>query len=137
MIVCVHLSIISYRKHLSEKNVKTLNHFSSYPRCKIVHPNHQVSIHLKYVLDYFILLLWLKIFRTLDKTISSLEMQLASARSAKANKEERSSLVKRPLTDQLKERQKVFFVMGIMTAFSSRKRRDSIRETWMPQGLLK
>ena len=36
----------------------------------------------------------------------------------------------------MKERQKVFFVMGIITAFSSRKRRDSIRETWMPQGLI-
>ncbi|KAM7525956.1 hypothetical protein LguiA_015858 [Lonicera macranthoides] len=74
------------------------------------------------------------VIMTLEKTISSLEMQLASARSAKADKEEGSSLVKRPLTDQLKERQKVFFVMGIMTAFSSRKRRDSIRETWVPRG---
>nr|AAG51626.1 putative (Avr9) elicitor response protein; 70358-68256 [Arabidopsis thaliana] len=31
-------------------------------------------------------------------------------------------------------RKKVFMVMGINTAFSSRKRRDSVRETWMPQG---
>jgi hypothetical protein len=31
-------------------------------------------------------------------------------------------------------RQKVFMVIGINTAFSSRKRRDSVRETWMPQG---
>lgn len=57
---------------------------------------------------------------TLDKTISSLETQLASVRSAK-----------RPASN---EHQKFFFVMGIMTAFSSRKRRESIRETWMPQG---
>lgn len=33
-------------------------------------------------------------------------------------------------------RQKVFMVIGINTAFSSRKRRDSVRETWMPQGCL-
>lgn len=50
-------------------------------------------------------------------------MQLASARSAK-----------KPVSEASNERQKLFFVMGIMTAFSSRKRRDSIRETWMPQG---
>ncbi|KAJ0257582.1 beta-1,3-galactosyltransferase 5 [Hirschfeldia incana] len=29
---------------------------------------------------------------------------------------------------------KVFMVIGINTAFSSRQRRDSLRETWMPQG---
>ncbi|KAH7314737.1 hypothetical protein KP509_21G018200 [Ceratopteris richardii] len=34
----------------------------------------------------------------------------------------------------LKPRQKAFVVVGINTAFSSRRRRDSIRETWMPQG---
>ena len=33
-------------------------------------------------------------------------------------------------------RQKAFVVIGINTAFSSRKRRDSVRETWMPQGRL-
>ncbi|XXG50852.1 hypothetical protein AAC387_Pa02g4762 [Persea americana] len=31
-------------------------------------------------------------------------------------------------------RQKAFLVIGINTAFSSRKRRDSVRKTWMPQG---
>uniref|UniRef100_A0A803PMC6 Hexosyltransferase n=2 Tax=Cannabis sativa TaxID=3483 RepID=A0A803PMC6_CANSA len=72
---------------------------------------------------------------TLDKTISSLEVQLAAARAAKGdNSEEGSPVVTRQGTEQFKERQKVFFVMGIMTAFSSRKRRDSIRDTWMPQG---
>ncbi|CAN6880756.1 unnamed protein product [Brassica oleracea] len=29
---------------------------------------------------------------------------------------------------------KVFMVIGVNTAFSSRQRRDSLRETWMPQG---
>ncbi|KAL1372687.1 hypothetical protein AAHE18_01G221800 [Arachis hypogaea] len=31
-------------------------------------------------------------------------------------------------------RKKCFMVIGINTAFSSRKRRDSVRATWMPQG---
>ena len=73
-------------------------------------------------------------FRTLDKTISSLEMQLAAARAAKVNDDVRSPMVTKSGSEQFKERPKVFFVMGIITAFSSRKRRDSIRETWMPRG---
>ncbi|KAI5084151.1 hypothetical protein GOP47_0000320 [Adiantum capillus-veneris] len=32
------------------------------------------------------------------------------------------------------QRPKVFMVVGINTAFSSRKRRDSVRRTWMPRG---
>ncbi|KAF8379813.1 hypothetical protein HHK36_029262 [Tetracentron sinense] len=74
------------------------------------------------------------VIMTLDKTISSLEMQLAAARAAKAGIQEGSPMVPKSGSEPLKERQKVFFVMGIITAFSSRKRRDSIRVTWMPQG---
>ena len=77
---------------------------------------------------------WHNIFRTLDKTISSLEMQLSAARAVKAEEEEESPVITKPGTEQSSKRPKVFFVMGIITAFSSRKRRDSIRETWMPQG---
>ena len=33
-------------------------------------------------------------------------------------------------------KRKYFMVIGINTAFSSRKRRDSVRTTWMPQGEL-
>ncbi|XP_010251481.1 PREDICTED: beta-1,6-galactosyltransferase GALT31A [Nelumbo nucifera] len=73
------------------------------------------------------------VIMTLDKTISSLEMQLAAARAAKADNQEGSSVDTKLGTEQ-SERQKLFYVMGIITAFSSRKRRDSIRETWMPQG---
>lgn len=75
--------------------------------------------------------------RTLDKTISNLEMQLAAARAAKASNQDKSPIDVKSGTDILKNRPKVFFVMGIITAFSSRKRRDSIRETWMPQGRFK
>ncbi|GMI76544.1 glycosyltransferase of CAZY family GT31 A [Hibiscus trionum] len=74
------------------------------------------------------------VIMTLDKTISSLEMQLAAARAAKADNEDGSPMVTKSGVESLMERPKVFFVMGIITAFSSRKRRDSIRETWMPQG---
>lgn len=60
-------------------------------------------------------------------------MQLSAARAAKAEIEEKpkGAMPGNELSDNS---QKVFFVMGIITAFSSRKRRDSIRETWMPQG---
>ncbi|KAM1851198.1 hypothetical protein ACFX13_015298 [Malus domestica] len=74
------------------------------------------------------------VIMALDKTISTLEVQLATARSSKYGNDEGSPMVIKPGGEPLKERQKVFFVMGIMTAFSSRKRRESIRETWMPQG---
>ncbi|XP_057969685.1 beta-1,6-galactosyltransferase GALT31A [Malania oleifera] len=74
------------------------------------------------------------IIMTLDKTISSLEMQLAAARAARADDEEESHTASKAGTEQPKQRPKVFFVMGIITAFSNRKRRDSIRETWMPKG---
>lgn len=77
-----------------------------------------------------------KSHRTLDKTISSLEMQLAAARAAKADTED-GLLVRAELgPEKMRDRQKFFFVMGIITAFSSRKRRDSIRNTWMPKGLI-
>ncbi|PWA45941.1 hypothetical protein CTI12_AA513300 [Artemisia annua] len=32
------------------------------------------------------------------------------------------------------DRKKYLMVVGVTTAFSSRKRRDSLRVTWMPQG---
>lgn len=72
--------------------------------------------------------------RTLDKTISKLEMELAAARAAQD-----SILNGSPVSEDLSSgkssgRRKYFMVIGINTAFSSRKRRDSVRATWMPQG---
>lgn len=75
---------------------------------------------------------WL--FRTLDRTISTLEMQLASARSAQGSSWNQSPASVKQGANKPKQRNKAFFVMGIITAFSSRRRRDSIRQTWMPQG---
>lgn len=72
--------------------------------------------------------------QTLDKTISNLEMELAAARAA-----QESILNGSPLSDNSEvagsgKRRKYLMVVGINTAFSSRKRRDSVRATWMPQG---
>lgn len=72
--------------------------------------------------------------RTLDKTISNLEMELAAARAA-----QESILNGSPISGNLKVhsssgKRRYLMVVGINTAFSSRKRRDSVRATWMPQG---
>lgn len=72
--------------------------------------------------------------QTLDKTISNLEMELAAAKAAQESMQSGS-----PSSDDLKNTQssgkrRYLMVVGINTAFSSRKRRDSVRATWMPQG---
>lgn len=72
--------------------------------------------------------------QTLDKTISNLEMELAAAKSA-----QESILSGAPISEDIgkghsAKKRKYFMVVGINTAFSSRKRRDSVRATWMPQG---
>lgn len=71
-------------------------------------------------------------YRTLDKTISSLEVELATARAARSDGRDGSPAVAKSVVSD--QRPRMFFVMGIMTAFSSRKRRDSIRGTWLPKG---
>ncbi|KAK8358395.1 hypothetical protein E1A91_A04G016500v1 [Gossypium mustelinum] len=72
--------------------------------------------------------------QTLDKTISNLEMELAATRAV-----QESIINGSPISDDLKipetnGKRKYLMVVGINTAFSSRKRRDSVRATWMPQG---
>jgi hypothetical protein len=90
------------------------------------------------------------VIQTLDKTIASLETELAAARAQKAStgggdsvvvqsvarKDSGSEAAEREREGQQPAgaRKKAFVVIGINTAFSSRKRRDSVRETWMPQG---
>ncbi|CAH9122493.1 unnamed protein product [Cuscuta epithymum] len=64
--------------------------------------------------------------QSLEKTISALEMELAVSRTSRSG-----SKTTAEGSDSLK---KAFVVIGINTAFSSRKRRDSLRETWMPKG---
>lgn len=73
-------------------------------------------------------------FRTLDKTISSLEMELAAARSAQESLVNGAPISNDMEKKQLPGKRRYLMVVGINTAFSSRKRRDSIRTTWMPSG---
>lgn len=73
-------------------------------------------------------------FGILDKTISNLEIELAEAKAA-----HESILSGVPISEEIengesRRKRKYFMVVGINTAFSSRKRRDSVRATWMPQG---
>ncbi|XP_004290269.1 PREDICTED: LOW QUALITY PROTEIN: probable beta-1,3-galactosyltransferase 8 [Fragaria vesca subsp. vesca] len=65
--------------------------------------------------------------KSLDKTVSTLEMELAAARASNQRMSSSSSNFN-------PKRQKAFVVIGINTAFSSKKRRKSVRETWMPTG---
>lgn len=97
------------------------------------------------------------VIQTLDKTIASLEAELAAARAQKASSGGGDAVVESVVaavtggssseaaSGRAREREregqppagarkKAFVVIGINTAFSSRKRRDSVRETWMPQG---
>ncbi|XP_051150791.1 beta-1,3-galactosyltransferase 7-like isoform X2 [Andrographis paniculata] len=69
--------------------------------------------------------------QSLDKSISMLQMELSAARNVqeKLNPNDSSAT-----SHEGPPRKKAFMVIGINTAFSSRKRRDSVRETWMPQG---
>lgn len=72
--------------------------------------------------------------RVPDKKISELEMKATFARTA-----HESVMDDFPISENLKKfetnkKRKYFMVIGINTAFNSRKRRDSVRATWMPQG---
>lgn len=66
--------------------------------------------------------------QTLDKTISNLEMELAAARATQ------ESIMDGSPVSKSSGKRKYLMVVGINTAFSSRKRRDSVRATWMPTG---
>lgn len=68
--------------------------------------------------------------QSLDKTISTLQMEIAAVRSS----HEMGVGESPSYTREFQPKKKAFVVIGINTAFSSRKRRDSVRATWMPQG---
>lgn len=66
--------------------------------------------------------------RSLDNSVAKIRIELPLIKSSDSvDKSETRS-------EETEKRNKVFMVIGINTAFSSRKRRDSVRETWMPQG---
>ncbi|XP_033130850.1 probable beta-1,3-galactosyltransferase 5 isoform X3 [Brassica rapa] len=68
--------------------------------------------------------------RSLDKSVSMLQKQL----SVKQSSQPIVDVSTTNTSTEGNQRKKVFMVIGINTAFSSRKRRESLRETWMPQG---
>ncbi|XP_047322773.1 beta-1,3-galactosyltransferase 7-like isoform X2 [Impatiens glandulifera] len=76
--------------------------------------------------------------KSLDKTISMLQMELSATRSSKelgvSDASSSSSDSISAKSHDVSSKKKAFIVIGINTAFSSRKRRDSVRQTWMPQG---
>ncbi|KAJ7948150.1 Hexosyltransferase [Quillaja saponaria] len=72
--------------------------------------------------------------QTLDKTISNLEMELAAAKAAHESIRSGSPLSENAEKTEASGKRRYLMVVGINTAFSSRKRRDSVRATWMPQG---
>ncbi|KAG5114510.1 hypothetical protein JHK82_037779 [Glycine max] len=72
--------------------------------------------------------------QTLDKTISNLEMELAAAKAAQESIRGGAPVPEDIKMSESSGRRRYLMVVGINTAFSSRKRRDSVRETWMPQG---
>ncbi|GFY86074.1 Galactosyltransferase family protein [Actinidia rufa] len=72
--------------------------------------------------------------RSLDKSISTLQMELAATRSSQETRRSDESIADSTPFHEDATRKKAFIVIGINTAFSSRKRRDSVRQTWMPQG---
>ncbi|CAA2971530.1 probable beta-1,3-galactosyltransferase 2 [Olea europaea subsp. europaea] len=72
--------------------------------------------------------------KTLDKTISNLEMELAAARAVQDSLLSGSPISEDVKIPELIKKRKYLMVIGINTAFNSRKRRDSVRATWMPRG---
>ncbi|KAF8086470.1 hypothetical protein N665_0624s0011 [Sinapis alba] len=71
-----------------------------------------------------------KAIESLDKSVSVLQKQLSVRHGYKQVVDVSTTKT----STEGNQRKKVFMVIGINTAFSSRQRRDSLRETWMPQG---
>lgn len=90
-----------------------------------------LNLSYHYFLNLRIHYLFMYFSRSLDKTISTLEMELEAARTSLLGPKFMSERMKPSNKTSL---QKAFVVIGINTAFSSKKRRDSLRETWMPTG---
>ncbi|XP_057962097.1 probable beta-1,3-galactosyltransferase 2 [Malania oleifera] len=72
--------------------------------------------------------------QTLDKTISNLEVELAAAKAAHESMSNGPPLTENLQKSESTTKRKYLMVVGINTAFTSRRRRDSVRATWMPQG---
>lgn len=76
--------------------------------------------------------------RQLDKSVAALELELAANRAMRVQSRLSSVNGTSKLATETSNqpfRKRAFVVVGINTAFSSKKRRDSVRETWMPTGV--
>lgn len=80
-------------------------------------------------------------YRSLDKTMSTLEMELTAARTIQRNDNHTDHEVATLTNIKEKEDEErtekiadVFVVIGINTGFSSKRRRETVRETWMAVG---
>ncbi|KAL8210306.1 hypothetical protein R6Q57_007038 [Mikania cordata] len=71
--------------------------------------------------------------RSLGNSISRLRMMLPGVQSL-PEKVNNGNLQPNKTVAVYTRRKKTFVIIGINTAFSSRRRRDSVRETWMPRG---
>lgn len=61
-------------------------------------------------------------------------MELAAARATQESLRGGAPVSEGSEMAQPSNKRRYLMVVGINTAFSSRKRRDSVRATWMPQG---
>ncbi|XP_073127893.1 beta-1,3-galactosyltransferase 7-like [Henckelia pumila] len=71
---------------------------------------------------------------SLDNSIARLRLKLPSTEKSHKTENFENLTAVDIHADSTFTRKKAFMVIGINTAFSSRKRRDSVRETWMPRG---
>ncbi|XP_071691194.1 beta-1,3-galactosyltransferase 7-like [Rutidosis leptorrhynchoides] len=72
--------------------------------------------------------------RSLENSISKLRMEVSSVQSLPEKVNYGNLQANKTVSEKGTKRKKAFAVIGINTAFSSRRRRDSVRETWMPRG---
>ncbi|XP_022140135.1 probable beta-1,3-galactosyltransferase 2 [Momordica charantia] len=70
----------------------------------------------------------------LAKSILNLEKKLAAATAGDESTSNGSHIAMKVKNAEPTTKRKHLVVVGINTAFTSRKRRDSVRATWMPQG---
>nr|XP_043627358.1 beta-1,3-galactosyltransferase 7-like [Erigeron canadensis] len=72
--------------------------------------------------------------RSLGNSISKLRMELPIVESLHEKVNHGNLEPNKTVSEKGTIKKKAFAVIGINTAFSSRRRRDSVRETWMPRG---
>ncbi|KAL0331151.1 UNVERIFIED_CONTAM: Beta-1,3-galactosyltransferase 7 [Sesamum angustifolium] len=75
-----------------------------------------------------------EVIESLDSSITKLRWELPSNKKLPKIENYGNMTLIPTYNDDTVMSKKAFMVVGINTAFSSRKRRDSIRETWMPTG---